>query len=107
MYISGHVSVVCVWLASSSENKRQVCQRRRKQLGVGGARSRWPIRLRRCAENLELRTVVLIRTCTYTLAPARAIDGHAEIRPSLAPHLARMLEQESVSATLGSQPTLP
>ena len=82
-------------------------QRRRKQLGVGGARSRWPIRLRRCAENHELRTVVLIRTCTYTLAPARAIDGHAEIRPSLAPHLARMLEQESVSATLGSQPTLP
>ena len=63
--------------------------------------------LKRCAENNFaqcVRSFLYVRVLIYTHTPARTINGHAEIRPSLAPRLARMLEQESVSAILGSQP---
>ena len=85
-------------------------QRRRKQLGVGGVRSRWPtsdVAPKIIACNAYGRSYTYVYLYIHIRTPAHVIIGHAEIRPSLAPRLARMLEQESVSATLGSQPTLP
>ena len=61
--------------------------------------------LRRYAENSNAYGRSYTYMYVYTYTSAR--DRWPRIRPSLAPRLARMLEQESVSATLGSQPTLP
>ena len=75
--------------------------------GWGGARSRWPtsnVAPKIIARNAYGRSYKYVYL--YIHIHQCAIDGHAEIRPSLVPRLARMLEQESVSATLGSQPTV-